>query len=62
VLCAVRMNVHFFLSPGKRLARNVVSMASGEPSAPLADEQLAKFVGALKQEVKHIERLGLTLF
>jgi hypothetical protein len=38
---------------GNRLARNVVAMATGEPSAaPLADnEELTEFVNALKQEV-----------
>ncbi|XP_062205882.1 protein CURVATURE THYLAKOID 1B, chloroplastic-like [Phragmites australis] len=40
----------------KRLARNVVSMAVGEPSAPLAaNEELTEFVDALKQEWDRIE-------
>ncbi|EMS63113.1 hypothetical protein TRIUR3_32150 [Triticum urartu] len=42
--------------PGKRLARNVVSMAAGEPAAPLADNaELTEFFNGLKQEA--IDRL-----
>jgi hypothetical protein len=38
---------------GKRLARNVVSMAAGEPAAPLADNaELTEFIAVLKQEVR----------
>jgi hypothetical protein len=41
------------LLSGKRLARNVVSMAAGEPAAPLADNaELTEFISALKQEVR----------
>ncbi|OEL22446.1 Protein CURVATURE THYLAKOID 1B, chloroplastic [Dichanthelium oligosanthes] len=40
----------------KRLARNVVAMAAGEPPAPLAaNEELTEFVNALKQEWDRIE-------
>ncbi|CAM0956353.1 unnamed protein product [Alopecurus aequalis] len=44
-----------FLS-GKRLARNVVAMAAGEPAAPLADNaELTEFINALKQEWDRVE-------
>ncbi|KAL6905251.1 hypothetical protein ACP4OV_002852 [Aristida adscensionis] len=40
----------------KRLARNVVSMAVGEPASPLAsDAELTEFVDALKKEWDRIE-------
>ncbi|XBJ24723.1 hypothetical protein VPH35_002534 [Triticum aestivum] len=42
--------------PGKRLARNVVSMAAGEPAAPLADNaELTEFFNGLKQEWDRVE-------
>ncbi|XBJ17204.1 hypothetical protein VPH35_008658 [Triticum aestivum] len=40
----------------KRLARNVVSMAAGEPAAPLADNaELTEFFNSLKQEWDRVE-------
>ncbi|KAF8727948.1 hypothetical protein HU200_018519 [Digitaria exilis] len=41
----------------KRLARNVVAMATGEPAAaaPAANEEFTEFVNALKQEWDRIE-------
>nr|CAB3495396.1 unnamed protein product [Digitaria exilis] len=40
----------------KRLARNVVAMATGEPAAaPAANEEFTEFVSALKQEWDRIE-------
>ncbi|XP_048548939.1 protein CURVATURE THYLAKOID 1B, chloroplastic-like [Triticum urartu] len=40
----------------KRLARNVVSMAAGEPAAPLADNaELTEFFNGLKQEWDRVE-------
>jgi hypothetical protein len=37
----------------KRLARDVVAMAAGEPAAPqAANEELTEFVDALKKEVR----------
>lgn len=40
----------------KRLARNVVAMAAGEPAAPMAaNAELTEFINALKQEWDRIE-------
>ncbi|KAL5230357.1 hypothetical protein ABZP36_029133 [Zizania latifolia] len=40
----------------KRLARNVVAMAAGEPAAPIAaNAELTEFINALKQEWDRIE-------
>ncbi|KAL5680743.1 hypothetical protein ACJX0J_007128, partial [Zea mays] len=40
----------------KRLARDVVAMAAGEPAAPqAANEELTEFVDALKKEWDRIE-------
>jgi hypothetical protein len=51
-LCA-RGRARAPVGAGKRLARDVVAMAAGEPAAPqAANEELTEFVDALKKEVR----------